>query len=117
MFNLLTWNVRGLANKPTMRRIEALCKLHKVLIIAIIEPTLPAKRVKQIQMQLGFSTAIKDIWIVATKDTNLCFIDDFEQVLSVRVGYSTLNQHPLLTVVHGSCSSGRGGLWDHLLGI
>lgn len=38
MFNSMFWNIKGISNKPSVRRVRKLIKMYKLSIFAILEP-------------------------------------------------------------------------------
>lgn len=79
MYNILAWDVRSIANKPTLRRLKGLCKMYKISMLIIIEPKVTNHRIKHFQMQLGFSVAIagcKDIWILHRHNAKVLTVSD-----------------------------------------
>lgn len=54
MIKLICWNVRGIANQASFRRLFELSCMHNLSIIFLLEPFTPAIRVDKIRQRLGF---------------------------------------------------------------
>src|SRR4051812_2119458 len=52
MLNLIVWNIRGLGNTPSLRRIKKLVKAHKVDCFAVIEPKIKTATAKDYEYKL-----------------------------------------------------------------
>src|SRR5436190_994681 len=68
MINYLIWNIRGVANTTSIRRLKHLIKKHKVAIIAIIEPKSTRVPIVELQAKLrcigSLSNASGSIWVM-----------------------------------------------------
>lgn len=58
MINGLFWNIRGIANRASLRRLEKLLHLHSVYFLVIIEPMANVARIDEIRLFLGFSSVL-----------------------------------------------------------
>lgn len=54
MISGLFWNVRGVGNSFSLRRIKRVLCLHHFSLLALFEPMIPAARITDIQHQLHF---------------------------------------------------------------
>src|SRR4051812_5333823 len=67
MINLLSWNIRGLGNSPSLRRVKKLIKTHKIDCFAIIEPKIKAATPKDYEVKLNCSGSFANnegnIWV------------------------------------------------------
>src|SRR3954470_11042943 len=67
MINLFIWNIRGLANIPSQRRLKKLLKANNVECFAILEPKITKNTIKDFEFKLGCSGSCTNnegnIWV------------------------------------------------------
>src|SRR4051812_10546629 len=67
MVNILVWNIRGLANKPSLTRLRKLMKLHNIEVLAILEPKVTKGTIEDYEFKLNcvgsFSNREGNIWL------------------------------------------------------
>src|SRR5436190_23681863 len=72
MINYLVWNIRGVENSSSLRRVRYLVKKHHLSLIALLEPKSTKSTVFELQRKLHMSDSISNdtgtIWIM-WKDT------------------------------------------------
>ena len=70
--NIIAWNVRGLGNKPTMRRLKRIFKSKKICFAAIFEPKIENSMIKKCMLSLKcVNYAYNDegnIWLLWNSD-------------------------------------------------
>lgn len=74
MSKFLIWNVKGVTNKQSVNRVKVLCRIHKISLLAIIEPKMKVEKLLKYQLKLGFSQVIagtKDIWVMSRDDITM----------------------------------------------
>lgn len=68
MISLLFWNIRGIANAASLRRLKKLCTLHSVSVLFLFEPFLSANPVDFLRVSLhftgSFSSPQNEIWVL-----------------------------------------------------
>ncbi|KAJ6831866.1 uncharacterized protein M6B38_346945 [Iris pallida] len=104
MYKILIWNMRGITNQRTSKRIKILCMFHNASMIGIIEPQVSSDQIQKFKMKFEFQLTVenhKGIWILVHEDTNIRMVHCFEQVLTVSFQHPN-NKEALFTVVHGS---------------
>ncbi|KAI3450940.1 hypothetical protein Pfo_007605 [Paulownia fortunei] len=81
--NLLTWNIRGIGNEPTQKHLYNFCQLHRVKIMAIMEPKVHLDSTF-FCWRLGFSRVIANcsnkVWCFVDQDFEMDVIKDHEQL-------------------------------------
>lgn len=48
------WNIRGVVNKASMRRLRKLCKLHSVSVLLLFEPMATFEHISHLSSYLQF---------------------------------------------------------------
>ena len=114
----MIWNARGVANESTQNIIKHLVKIHRVSILAIIEPMIkprPEFFGRKFGLQYKGVNVNEQIWLFAEQGIEVDEWDSSVQVLHAR--FSSL-MHPApfhISVVYGKCSRvGRHPLWNKL---
>lgn len=68
MMNLLAWNIRGIANNPSLRKLKRLLKSNRVGCFAIIEPKISPSSLRDYNYKLTCVYAISNqegnIWMM-----------------------------------------------------
>lgn len=119
MIKGLIWNIRGVANTASLRRLRRLVRLHHPLFVVLIEPMVSTDRLSAIQSLLHFPNSLvsstNKIWLLYS---NHCSIIDFvvsEQYLHVHIRLSWDQSSVFATFVYGKCTrSERHLLWSDL---
>lgn len=55
MISSLIWNIRGVGKLETRLQLRNLCRIHKIIFLAISEPKVDNSKCILLQRQLGFS--------------------------------------------------------------
>ncbi|XP_038697968.1 uncharacterized protein LOC119995523 [Tripterygium wilfordii] len=106
MFNCLVWNIRGVGNSPSLRRLKSLCFLNKIQIVSILEPMIPEERLKVIAKRLKMNNYASNIsgkiWICWKDYIPLRIFSNHDLIL-------TLESDPswgsiLISTVYAKCS-------------
>src|SRR3954464_7601564 len=67
MLNIIVWNIRGLGNPPSLRRIKKLVRVHNIDCFAIIEPKIKSATAKDYEYKLNCSGSFANhegnIWV------------------------------------------------------
>lgn len=67
MMNYLIWNIRGVANNSSVRRLKQLIKKHSISLVAIIEPKCSSIPIVELQTKLKFCGSLANepdtIWL------------------------------------------------------
>ncbi|XP_010243665.1 PREDICTED: uncharacterized protein LOC104587667 [Nelumbo nucifera] len=114
--NGLFWNIRGIANDPSITCLIKLCKLYKLGVVAVSEPMIGDDRLSQISKRLNMTGFMVNISSKIVLFWNSLFsvqlIKDCDQILSVKVT-TTTNESFALSVVYAKCDRmERMSLWD-----
>lgn len=122
MISGLFWNVRGVGNSSSLRRIKRLLRLHRFSLLALFEPMIPAARITDIQHQLHFDHCLfshtNKIWQFWTNDLRVNLLDNSDQYLHAEILDAQDIFLSFLTVVYAKCSrSDRISLWASLLSL
>lgn len=59
--NILAWNIRGLVNKPSLRRLKRIIKSNKIACFAIFEPKLGQSHLRDISSKLNVSDSVSNL--------------------------------------------------------
>lgn len=116
MINNLLWNIRGIGNIKSRRRVAKLVKMYNISLIAILEPLHHANKIQEFSNRIGFNFSLANqeadekIWLCWNHEVVL--VDAFEQCITVDIGF--LNSDLVrLTIVYAKCSIQRL-LWEKL---
>lgn len=67
MMKLLTWNIRGIANAPSLRRLKRIIKSNKIICFSIFEPKVTLDSIKDYEFKLNFINSFSNnegnIWV------------------------------------------------------
>src|SRR3954468_8823148 len=102
--SIISWNARGLGNKPTMRRLKRLFKSKHLCFAAIFEPKIDNDKIKQCMLSLkcvgcAFNSE-GNIWLMWTSDISCSILHSTAQYITVKVHTSDLEV--IFTCVHAS---------------
>ena len=112
MINNLLWNIRGIGNIKSRRRVAKLVKMYNISLIAILEPLHHANKIQEFSNRIGFHFSLANqeadekIWLCWNHEVNVVLVDAFEQCITVDIGF----QHSdlvRLTIVYAKCSIQR----------
>src|SRR3954463_14834146 len=103
--NIVAWNIRGLGNKPSMRRLKRIFKSKKICFAAIFEPKIDNAMIKECMLKLKcVQYACNDegnIWLLWNTDITCTILQSSAQFISVKVHLTCADI--ILTCVHASC--------------
>lgn len=118
MINNLLWNIRGIGNIKSRRRVAKLVKMYNISLIAILEPLHHANKIHKFSNRMGFNfkltnqEADEKIWLCWNHEVNVVLVDAFEQCITVDISF--LNSDLVrLTIVYAKCSI-QQLLWEKL---
>ena len=120
MISLICWNARSINTFGALERLINLKKIHKLTMIAILEPfanssQLEAYRLKLL-MDFCYSNSNNKIWLFWSNDMNCKVIDMDEQLINCEVYHEECSDKFLLTCVYAKCKEHlRKPLWDRLI--
>lgn len=116
MINGLVWNIQGIGNRASLRRLKRLVRVHRLAFVAILEPMISIDRLDEIQSVLGYPHSL----VALANKIGLFYSDCFpissltvsSQYLLMQLEYST----PVCaTFIYGKCSRlERQSLWSDL---
>ncbi|KZV35592.1 hypothetical protein F511_32758 [Dorcoceras hygrometricum] len=117
----LIWNIRGIGNKLSQRRVKFLREVHKLQFLAIIEPMIPLNH-EYMKRMFGFrgvhANISNKIWIFVDDSISLEILQDHEQFLHVKMESPLFPSAVLVTVVYAKCTRLlRSVLWEDLLDL
>lgn len=118
MINNLLWNIRGIGNIKSRRRVAKLVKMYNISLIAILEPLHHANKIQEFSNRIGFNLKLTNqeadekIWLCRNHEVNVVLVDAFEQCITVDISF--LNSDLVrLTIVYAKCSI-QQLLWEKL---
>lgn len=118
MINNLLWNIRGIGNIKSRRRVGKLVKMYNISLIAILEPLHHANKIQEFSNRIRFNFSLANqeaddkIWLCWNHEVHVVLVDAFEQCITVDIGF--LNSDRVrLTVLYAKCSIQRL-LWEKL---
>lgn len=118
MISYLVWNIRGVDNASSVRRIKHIMRVHNISLVALLEPQWSRISITDLQRLLhGFDSVTNEsgtIWIVWKADIQCSVISNESQQFTLSYCYK--DQQIILTCVYASCSPEiRKQLWSSLL--
>lgn len=119
MISHLFWNIRGVANKASLRRLKFLVRSHNVTLLVLLEPLVHSNKLEEFRIKLGydfaFSSATGRIWIFGKAMLTIRQVDtSHDQVLHAELQYPGMEPFFLSAVYAKSTRAGRLDLWDNL---
>lgn len=120
MIRSLIWNVRGIVNKPFIRRMRKLIKLYKLsFFLALLEPKASNNCLRDYQRLFSCQGAccndkgtIRVFW---KDDVTLYLISSSNQHVQMEISYPSLFTVLIITFVYASCDGRERRVpWDQL---
>lgn len=109
MINNLLWNIRGIGNIKSRRRVVKLVKMYNISLISILEPLHHANKIQEFSNRMGFHFSLANQeaddkrWICWNHEVNVVLVDAFEQCITVDTSF--LNSDLVrLTFLYAKCS-------------
>lgn len=91
MVSLITWNINGISNGPSLRRIKKIIKIHQVSVIALLEPMISAEAILELKTKLQcqgcLANSTSKIWLLWKEGIHCYLLNDHEQHLTVEASY------------------------------
>ena len=120
MINILFWNIRGVGNPTSRRRLKRIINKSNVSIVAIQEPMTDSQKINKLVHYLNFSNAVSNcngkIWILWNHNWNVQLVGDSEQILSLSISTDHLHSKHLFSCVYAKCNYiERRPLWDEII--
>lgn len=117
----LVWNIRGIGNEASNRRVHFLRKFHHLNFVGILEPFIALDDVYMTR-RLGFESAIANcsgkIWFLHDNKIDCNVLMDRDQFLHLKLSLHIFPSDLFVTVVYAKCNSGeRRILWESLLNV
>lgn len=117
MNNFLIWNIRGVGNAPSIRRLKKLVSTNEVVFFTILEPKIYNEDILAYENKLRCTGSLSNpqntIWIF-WKDINCQAIVVEEQYITVSIQIASSVIH--LTSIYASCDGRkRRELWAKLI--
>ena len=121
LLKMIVWNARGVGNRPIVRHLKYLVKMHGPFVVAVIEAFIHDARGNEVMCSLGFvnfmpnSNGESKIWIFCKSTIQVDFISAFSQGLTVSLMDGFLCSKLHVTFVYASChAQERRLLWDYM---
>lgn len=117
--NCLTWNIRGLRDPESQRRLHTYIRQKKIKLLAILEPMIELDS-RSMSRRFEFSNVISNksghIWVFSAEDVQVDCLTDHDQFLHIRCSANFLSSDLLYSFVYAKCSYlERRILWDALI--
>lgn len=95
MIKFLIWNVHGIGNQVSIRRLKKLCRLHSLVTLVLIEPFISADRIVDIKSKLGFSECMavdsNKIWVFWNSLFSFRLLSQFDQYAHLHGSHLSLS--------------------------
>ncbi|XP_074574624.1 uncharacterized protein LOC141831085 [Curcuma longa] len=115
----LIWNVRGVGNNATVRRLLYLKKMHRLNFMGILEPLISLD-VGFMTRRLSFDYAVSNcsgkIWFLCDQNIECTVLIDHDQFMHLKLNSPLYPECLFVSVVYAKCDcNGRKELWERLL--
>lgn len=122
MISALIWNVRGLGQISTIRRLKKRISLYSISLLVLQEPLVSYTHAQDICHKLGFvdsfSNVNNKVWILWKQPFQLEVLVRSEQFLHCFLKHPMLSAGIFVTGIYAfSTRTGRRLLWDDLLNL
>ena len=121
--NCLCWNIRGIGNKKSIKRLRKLVKIKKALLVCLLEPLNNPDKMERLARSICLpnyyfnSLAPRKMWLMWNDDVEIVVINEHSQALIVDVsvrGAASVR----CSFVYAACDIGlRKQLWEHLISL
>ncbi|XP_027171611.1 uncharacterized protein LOC113771199 [Coffea eugenioides] len=114
----IVWNIRGAANKESLRHIRSACRSNDIRLLILLEPLANVSHLDSVQLFLGFDFAQSflhnKIWIFWCSDARYSFVEAADQVVHIHVSFPS-GSSIFISAVYARCNRiGRRQLWEAL---
>lgn len=118
MMKILAWNIWGLANNPSLRRLKKIFETNKIFCFAIFEPKVSKASIKDYAFKfncLDFVANLEDnIWVFWKDLLKYSVLHLDKQFISIQVDFAGIIV--MISFVHASCDfNTRLSLWDYFI--
>lgn len=109
MFNIIIWNVGGVNNLHTLRRLQDLASQHHIKILAILEPMVADNKLPIISKKLSLFNKTNHggvsrmIWILWDDKVPLQILSETDQCCNVEI--SSNNKSFLISIIFAKCEA------------
>lgn len=107
MISTLTWNVRGIRTSRVIERLKILRKLHKISLIANLEPFLDDTYINYFKIQLSMHHAIANpnnkIWIFWDQDFTGKVLDSDKQQITLELQHVEASELFHISAIYAKC--------------
>src|SRR5438270_443701 len=115
LMNIIAWNIRGLDNPSSIRRLRKLIKDHSVSCFAIFEPKVYTRPIKNLEFKLNCigscSNLEGNIWFFWKVGVACSIIKFTSQYIMAQIEIGGIQS--IVLFVHASCNPNtRQLLWD-----
>lgn len=118
MFNMITWNVKGIGSFSNMNRVPNICRSYNVFILVLLEPLIYSNKIRNIVRNVGFPRFFfntnNKIWTFFEKNfINLDILEDFNQVVNFKIISVSFNIYD--SAIYAACTPAECNLlWQQL---
>lgn len=107
MISGLIFNIMGIMNNSSIRRMKKLIKSHRLFFFAIIEPKAYSGDIQDFQRLFSCSGIYRNdkgsIWLFWKSDIQVQVVFSTDQFILVELSHLTLTCSALMSIVYGSC--------------
>ena len=120
MFSFICWNVRSINTFGALERLINLKKIHKLSMIAILEPFANQCQLEFYRMKLlmegCYSNSNNKIWIFWNSDIKCKVVDTNHQLITMEINHDECTDQFNITFVYAKCKEHlRRPLWGRLI--
>lgn len=122
MISCMFWNIRGVVNKASMRRLRKLCKLHSVSVLLLFEPMATFEHISHLSSYLQFPDFILSdnhkLCVLWRHDFRVLLQGQTDQFLHLQVDHSSSLHSCFITSIYAkSTRHERQVLWSDLMDL
>lgn len=89
MIKFMTWNIRGLGNGPSTRRLKYLISLHKISCFAIFEPKFTKSPISDYELKLNCHGSVSNlpgsIWVFWKSNIQCTVMQNTRQLVTLQI--------------------------------
>jgi hypothetical protein len=119
MLNTLCLNIWGVSNSSSLNRLKALSQMHKIILLAILEPLIDVSKLTETRLKIKFHAAISNscssIWIFWDQSLHCDIIYEGGQSVTLLCHHKAMKFDFIFTAVFAKCiPTQRQALWRQL---
>ncbi|XP_059295379.1 uncharacterized protein LOC132048699 [Lycium ferocissimum] len=110
---------KGVKSKKAIHRLKKIIHIHKIKIVAILEPFVSINKIDAYMRYLGFQYSLNNlngkIWFFWNSNYRTSIISNTDQQITIKMSHSVSGKHLFITTIYAKCTAAeRKDLWISL---